>query len=119
MAVQLNLKLRTTDRSALLLRKHEDSKSLKREHIREILIQNFLRHYCQPGTPIEGPEFIACEKMISDETIQFLKENSHGVNSKELAKFQAALAQKLKWVRAPCKSDSKQRQSLKALNSYQ
>lgn len=119
MDVQLNLKLRTTDRSALISRKHEDSKSLKREHIREILIQNFLRHYCKPGTPIEGPEFIACEKMISDETIQFLKQNSHAVNSKELAKFEAALAQKLKWVSVPNKSDPKQRQSLKALKSVQ
>ncbi len=100
------------------MRKHEDSKSLKREHIKEILIQNFLRHYCKPDEEIQGSEFIICEKMINDETNQFLRQNPHAINSKELAKFESGLAKKLKWERANTKNTDKQWQSVKVLNSH-
>ena len=38
MDAQNNLKLRCSDRSSLLIRKHEDDKLIKRDHIRDILI---------------------------------------------------------------------------------
>lgn len=119
MDVQMNLKLRRSDRSAVLLRKHEDTKSIKREHIKEILIQNFHRHYHKPGNDMQGPEFIQCEKMISDETNQFLKQNSHAVNSKDLAKFESDLAKKLKWERANDKNMDRQWQSVKVFSTNQ
>jgi hypothetical protein len=38
MDAQNNLKLRRSDRSSLLIRKHEDDKLIKRDHLRDILI---------------------------------------------------------------------------------
>lgn len=51
MDAQINLKLRRSDRSTLLLRKHEDEKTIKRDHIRGIIIQNFHRRFGKPGEP--------------------------------------------------------------------
>ena len=42
MDAQMNLKLRRSDRGSLLMRsKHEDQKSIKREHVKEMIVQNF------------------------------------------------------------------------------
>ena len=41
MDAQNNLKLRRPDRSRMLQKVHENQKSVKRDHIKDILIQNF------------------------------------------------------------------------------
>lgn len=86
MDAQINLKLRRSDRSSLLIRKHEDEKTIKRDHIRDILIQNFQRRYGNPGEQkISNEGFFESDRVILEETIKFLKLNPHSINSKDLA----------------------------------
>jgi len=100
MDAQINLKLRRSDRSTLLLRKHEEEKSHKRNHIREMLIQNFYRRFGLPGETKQTNEgYFESDRIIQDETNKFLSKNSHAINSKDLAIFERELATKLKWQR--------------------
>lgn len=76
MDAQINLKLRRSDRSTLLIHKHEVEKSQKRDHIRDILIQNFHRRFGKPGESKQTNEgYFESDKIIYDETNKFLKQN--------------------------------------------
>jgi hypothetical protein len=51
MDAQMNLKLRRSERNTLLMKnKHEDAKSLKRDHIKDIIVQQFSRRYQSKST---------------------------------------------------------------------
>lgn len=109
MDAQINLKLRRSDRSTLLIRKHEEEKSHKRNHIRDILIQNFHRRFGLPGETKQTNEgYFESDKIIQEETSKFLKQNPHAINSKDLALFEKELATKLKWQRLKNESSKSQ-----------
>jgi hypothetical protein len=97
MDVQINLKLRRSDRSTLLLRKHDEEKSVKREHIRGILVQNFHRRFGKVGetNPLATGYNFEAEKVVHEEAVKFLTHNPHSINSKDLARFERELAVKL------------------------
>jgi len=100
MDAQINLKLRRSDRSTILLRKHEDEKSIKRDHIRDMLIQNFNRRFGRPGEHKPTNQgYYESDKVILEEATKFLKLHPRSINSKDLARFEQELASKLQWQR--------------------
>ena len=83
---QLNLKLRSDPRTKTIIRQqHVDAKHAKREHIKEMLIQNFNRRYCPKPTANDDASMYVADQTINDEAGLFVNKNPNAINSKELA----------------------------------
>jgi hypothetical protein len=77
-----NLKLRKPDISSILSKKHDQIKSVKREHIKEILLRNIRKQYTS-GDAAEDELDIT----VGRELDKFLEKNPHSINAKDLAAF--------------------------------
>jgi len=91
----LNLKLRRPERTSLSRNKLEDKQDQRREHIKEIIISQFIRRF-RPKTTDVQRNFEA-EKVIHDETLAFVALHKQNINSKDLHTFEIELARKLGW----------------------
>ena len=93
MDAQRNLKLRRSERNTLLMKsKHEDAKTLKRDHIKDIIVSQFSRRYQSRSTAADQTQLLQQERLIQDEAATFVRNNPQAINSKDLSTFERILA---------------------------